>query len=252
MFAFVHKVFAHRAAGIGSDELQRAGLGSCRRYDDGIVHGAAFLQLGNQIGNCGTLLADGYVNTDNILISLVQDRIDRDGSLTGLTVADDQLTLSASDRDHGVDSLDAGLQRLFNGLAGNDAGRYGLYRPELCRIDRTVAINGLADRVDNTADHSLSHRHRYDSARALDGLSFTDPLVSTEKHDGNTVFFQVLCHSEGAVLKLQQLAGHTACQAAGSGNTVTDSQDCACFCLFDRILIVFDLAPDDLGYLFRF
>jgi hypothetical protein len=43
---------------------------------------------------------------------LVDDRVDRDGGLAGLAVADDELALAAADRDHGVDGLDAGLHRL--------------------------------------------------------------------------------------------------------------------------------------------
>jgi hypothetical protein len=35
--------------------------------------------------------------------------------LAGLAVADDQLALAAADRDHRVDRLDAGLQRLVTG-----------------------------------------------------------------------------------------------------------------------------------------
>ena len=40
---------------------------------------------------------------------LVDDRIDRNRCLTGLSVTDDQLTLSTSDRHHGIDCLDTGL-----------------------------------------------------------------------------------------------------------------------------------------------
>ena len=54
---------------------------------------------------------------------LVDDRVDRDGGLAGLAVADDQLALAAADRDHRVDGLDAGLERLVDGLALDDARR---------------------------------------------------------------------------------------------------------------------------------
>ena len=59
----------------------------------------------------GSLLADGYINTLNILALLIDYRIYSDSRLTCLTVTDYQLSLSPADRHHGVDSLDTGLQR---------------------------------------------------------------------------------------------------------------------------------------------
>ena len=46
--------------------------------------------------------------------------------LPGLPVADDQLALAAADRDHRVDGLDAGLQRLANRLPVDNARRDAL------------------------------------------------------------------------------------------------------------------------------
>src|SRR5690606_23210229 len=74
------------------------------------------------------LLTDGDVDAADLLRRvarlpvrlLVDDRVDRDRRLAGLAVADDQLTLAAADRDHRVDRLDAGLQRLVDRLAGHD------------------------------------------------------------------------------------------------------------------------------------
>src|SRR3982750_1289942 len=56
-------------------------------------------------------------------LPLVDDRIDRDGGLAGLAVADDQLALPAADRHHRVDGLESGLHRLRHRLASDHAGR---------------------------------------------------------------------------------------------------------------------------------
>jgi hypothetical protein len=53
---------------------------------------------------------------------LVDDRVDRDRGLARLTVADDQLALPTTDRDHAVDRLDAGLERLVHRLTCGHAG----------------------------------------------------------------------------------------------------------------------------------
>jgi hypothetical protein len=43
-------------------------------------------QLGNNLGNRRTLLADSNINTDNIATLLVDDGIDGNSGLAGLTV----------------------------------------------------------------------------------------------------------------------------------------------------------------------
>jgi hypothetical protein len=79
---------------------------------------------------------------------LVDDRVDRDRGLAGLAVADDQLALAAADRDHRVDRLDAGLQRLVHRLAVRDARRDD--------VDLRVAVERATERVDHAAEHRLA------------------------------------------------------------------------------------------------
>ena len=101
------------------------GAGSDARGDDDdrVLHRAGLLQPLDDGGDGGRLLADGDVDADDALPLLVDDRVDRDRGLAGAAVADDQLALAAADRDHRVDRLDAGLQRLLHRLAHDDAGR---------------------------------------------------------------------------------------------------------------------------------
>src|SRR5690606_7806450 len=109
VFAAVAEVLAHGAAGVGGDVLHRGRLG--RRGGDhrGVGHRAVFLELAHDVGDGRVLLADGDVDALNAAVLLVDDRVDGDGGLAGLAVADDQLTLAAADRDHRVDGLVAGL-----------------------------------------------------------------------------------------------------------------------------------------------
>ena len=81
-------------------------------------------------------LADGDVDADEVLVLVVDDRVDRDRRLAGLAVADDQLALAAADRDHRVDRLQAGLHRLGDRLALDDAGGLDLGRARLGGLDR--------------------------------------------------------------------------------------------------------------------
>jgi hypothetical protein len=68
------------------------------------------------------LLAHGHVDADDVLALLVDDRVDRNGGLAGLAVADDELALAAADGDHGVDGFQAGLHGLMHRLPLDDAG----------------------------------------------------------------------------------------------------------------------------------
>jgi hypothetical protein len=76
------------------------------------------------LGDRRVLLADGDVDALHALTLLVEDRVDGDGGLARLAVADDQLALAAADRRHGVDGLDAGLQRLAHRLAPTMPGAW--------------------------------------------------------------------------------------------------------------------------------
>ena len=91
---------------------------------------------------------------------LVEDRVDGDGRLAGLAIADDQLALAAADRGHRVDGLDAGLQRLLDGLTIGDAWGDRLDGPPFGGHDRPFAVERIAQRVDHAADEGLPHGNR--------------------------------------------------------------------------------------------
>ena len=123
----VHEVLGHRAARVGRDVLHRRRVGRATATTT-IVYSIApaSLQPLDDRRDRRRLLADRDVDADDALALLVDDRVDRDGRLAGAAVADDQLALAAADRDHRVDRLDAGLQRLLHRLADDDAGRLDL------------------------------------------------------------------------------------------------------------------------------
>src|SRR5229473_1993205 len=60
-------------------------------------------------GDRGVLLTNSDVDTEQVFTLLVNDRIDSDSGFACLAVADDQFTLSTSDRNHAINSLEAGL-----------------------------------------------------------------------------------------------------------------------------------------------
>jgi hypothetical protein len=118
---------------------------------------------------------------------LVEDRVEHDGGLAGLAVADDELALAAADRDQGVDRLEARGHGLVHGLARDDARRLHVHAAALGRGDRALAVDGVAERVDDAAEQALADRHVHDGAGALHGLAFGDLAVGAEHHDAHVV-----------------------------------------------------------------
>ena len=121
VLALEHEVFGHGNAGIRGQVLERCAVGSRSGDDDGIGHSAVFFQGPDNAGNGRCLLANSDVDADDACVLLIQDGIDGDGRLAGATVTDDEFTLATADRNHGVDSLEACLERYLDRLAVGDA-----------------------------------------------------------------------------------------------------------------------------------
>ena len=97
-----------------------------RVHHDGIVHSTLVLQIFYQLSDGTGFLPDGDIDAHHALPFLVQNGVQGDGGFAGLPVADDQLPLSPSDGEHGVDGEQARLHRRVYRLAVNDAGGRGL------------------------------------------------------------------------------------------------------------------------------
>ena len=187
----VHEILGHGAAAIGRHVLQRSGHRSGGVDHDRVVHGAALGETLHNTGHGRGLLADRDVDADHIAALLVDDRIDRDSRLAGTAVADDQLALASSDRDHAVDSLDARLQRLLHRLAIGDTGSIGLHRAKLVGLQRALAVEGVTERVHHPADELLANGNLQHGAGALDRVALAQVIVLAEDNGSDTGLFEV-------------------------------------------------------------
>ena len=150
--AVVEEVLAHRAAGVGRHVLDRRRLVGGRGDDDRVVQRPVLVEHLDDLDHGRHPLADRDVDADQVLVAVVDDRVDRDRRLAGLAVADDQLALAAADRDHPVDRLEPGLDRRVDGLALDDARGLELGRPGLGRVDVALVVERAAERVDDAAE----------------------------------------------------------------------------------------------------
>ena len=191
------------------------------------------LQLGDHAGHRRVLLADGHVEALHAGIPLVDDRVDRDGRLARLAVADDQLALPAADRRHGVHGLQTGLQRLAHRLAFRHAGGDHFHRAAVRCIDRALAVQRIAQRIEHAAQHGLADRHGQQPAQRPDLVPFVDAQVVAEDDDADAVLVQVEGLAQDPVGELDHFVGHHARQPVDPGDAVADFQHGADFAHVD-------------------
>ena len=105
--AVVSEVLANGAAGVGSQELQGSSVRRSSSNDDGVLEGLALAEESHNVGDGGPLLADGDVDAVERLgvvaslvgSLLVENSVDGNRSLSGLSVANDEFTLATADWD---------------------------------------------------------------------------------------------------------------------------------------------------------
>jgi hypothetical protein len=109
-------------------------------------------------------LADSDVDTVKLLglvtgivpSLLVQHGIESDGSLSGLTITNDQFTLTTADGHHGIDSLEASLYRLVDGSSRQDTWGLDLSTRSFGSLDWAFAIDWVTQSIDDTSEKSLA------------------------------------------------------------------------------------------------
>ena len=247
MLAVVHEVFRHRRAGVGGDVLQRGGGARSGNDHGGVVHGTVALEDVDGHGHRRILLPHRHIKTLHAAVFLVDDRIDADGGLARLAVADDQLTLAAADRRHGVDCFDAGLQRLADGRPLGHAGGKRFHRAAMGGDDGALAIERVAERVEHAADHRLSNRHAEQFAGAAHLVPFGDLQIVAEDDHADRVFLEVEREAGDATGELDHFSGHHAGQAPHARNAVAHFEHAADFADVNARFVAADLLTEYRG-----
>ena len=244
VLALEHEVLCHGAAAVGGHVLQRGRIAGPRHDHRGVLHSPLLAEHLDQTGNGRFLLADGHVEAVYVGVFLVDDRIDADGRLARLAVADDQLALSAADGRHRVDGLDTRLQRLLDRLALGHADRNFFDRPSLGRLDRSAAVQRVSQRVEHAPLYGLAHRHGKKLAGAANLVAFVDREEVAQDDHPHGVLFQVEGQAVDAAGKFDHLAGHHAGEAVDAGNPVAHFDHLADLADVDPGLVPFNLLLD--------
>src|SRR5690606_18998430 len=196
-------------------------------------------------GDGRLLLTHGHVDAADAAVLLVDDGVDGQGGLTDLTVTDDQLALATADRDHGVDRLVAGLYRLVYRLTPDHARSHFLDSVGGLGIDRTLAVDRIAQGIDHATQQFRTDRHFQDAAGALGAHAFGQGGVGTQHHGTDGVLLQVQCHAVDAARELDHFAVHDVGQTVDTHDAVGDGNDGAFVAGLGRDVEFLDTPLDD-------
>ncbi len=208
-------------------------------------------QLAHYVGDGRLLLTDSHVDAADAAVLLVDDGVDSQGGLTDLTVTDDQLTLATAYRDHRVDRLVTGLHRLVDRLTPDHARRDFLDRVGGLGIDRALAIDRVAQRIDHATQQFRTNRNFEDTAGALGAHAFGQAQVVTQNHGTYGVLLQVQCHAEDTARELDHLAVHDVGQTVDAYDTVRNADDGALVTGLSSDIRFLDALLDDFTNLGR-
>jgi hypothetical protein len=114
-------------------------------------------------------------------------------------------------------------------------------------FDRALAVDRVAERVDDAAEQALADGNVDDGAGALGGRAFLDRGVRAEDDDADIVGLEVEGHALGAVVELDHLAGLDVVEAVDAGDAVADRQHAADFGDLRVGVEIRDLVADDAG-----
>src|SRR5207249_5166636 len=105
-------------------------------------------------------------------------------------------------------------------LPGDDPGRNLLDDVGHLRVDRPLAVDRLAQRVDDAADQLRTHRHGKNAARAFDGVAFGNVLVFAEHDRTHRVALEIEREPERVAGKLEHLALHRVGKTVNAADAV--------------------------------
>ena len=253
----VAEVLADGGTCEGGVELHSSGVGGGSGHHDGVRHSAMLGEVLHDAGHCRTFLSDSYINTIYritfvVEFLLVDNRVDSDGGLTGLAVANDQLTLASTDRNHGIHSLDTGLERFLHRLTEDDTGSLA-FEGHLIEValDVALAVDGVAEGVDDTSAEAFTHADGGDTSGALAQVTFVERLRITKQYHTDIVLFQVEHDAHDVAfffLEHDQLARLGVLKAIYTCDTVADDQHGADLCQFSFRIIILQLLTQNRSY----
>src|SRR5262249_50697472 len=127
------------------------------------------------------------------------------------------------------------------------AGRLQLDAARLGRLNRPLAVDRAAERVDDAAEQRLADGNRRDLPGALDAVAFANVAVLAHDRDADVVFFDVQHEAANAAAELDELSRFGAVEAVDARDAVADAEHRAGLGDGDLLAEVLNLVADDAG-----
>ena len=130
------------------------------------------------------------------------------------------------------------MQRLVNGLALDNAGGDFFNRRAFAGFDVALAVNWLAEGIDDAAEQFAPDRDFKDAPSAGNFVAFGEVVVFAEDNDADAVAFEVKCEAVNAAGEGNHFAQHCLPQALNAGDTVVKTDNRAFGFAFDLVVVV--------------
>ena len=137
---------------------------------------------------------------------MIEYGVQRDGGLARLSVADDELALSSAYREEGIDNEQPRFHGGVHGFAVDDAGRGTLDGTISFRLDLTLSVHGLAQRIDHSAEEPFADGNARRLARTVDRAARAYIPAIAEDDYAARLGTQILHHAFDAALENHDLA----------------------------------------------
>jgi len=119
-----------------------------------------------------------------------------------------------------------------NGLATHDARRLDLHASLLGVGQRALAVDRLAEGVDDASQEAVANGQRQDVAGGPHRLALLDVVDLAEDHRTDGCLVEVQGETERAALELEQLVDRRVGQTRHAGDAVADLEDPTNLALF--------------------
>lgn len=83
---------------------------------------------------------------------LVENGVEGNGSLSGLTITNNQLTLTTTNGHHGVDRLKTSLDGLVDRVTRKNTGSFELGTTLLSGLDGSLSVDWVSEGIDDTSE----------------------------------------------------------------------------------------------------
>ena len=106
-------------------------------------------------------------------------------------------------------------------MALDDRRGLRLEQPGLGRCDRSLAVDRVADRVDDSPKEGVADGDRKHSTRRADLVAFLDARRVAHDDGADRVFVKVQCHTDETTGELEEFGRHGVRESGNPGDPVT-------------------------------